>query len=205
MTYKLYYSPGACSMGVHAVLNELNLPVELIKAADTPNFETLSPPKTVPVLDDDGLIIREGAAIILHILEKHNSEMLPKSSEARTKVIEWLMIANATIHVAYSKLFFVAKNIEDEDLKLSLFNKQAKVIESLWQSIDEHLKNSDYVAGDKPTAADFLLTTYANWGSFFPMQIQLGENVKKMITNISSRPSFQKALQVEEVDYKASA
>jgi len=205
MTYKLYYSPGACSMGVHAVLNELNLPVELIKAADTPNFETLSPPKTVPVLDDNGLILREGAAIILHILEKHKSDMLPQDGEARTKAIEWLMIANATIHVAYSKLFYVAKNIEDEELKLSLFNKQAKVIEGLWSSIDEHLQTLDYVTGDKPSAADFLLATYANWGSFFPMQIQLGDNVKKMITNISSRPSFQKALQAEEVDYKATA
>ncbi|GAA6211910.1 glutathione transferase GstA [Hyphomicrobiales bacterium 4NK60-0047b] len=205
MTYKLYYSPGACSMGVHAVLNELNLPVELIKAADTPNFETLSPPKTVPVLDDNGLIIREGAAIILHILEKHNSEMLPQTGEARTKVIEWLMIANATVHVAYSKLFYIANNVEDEELKLSLFNKQAKVIEGLWQSIDKHLENSDYVTGSKPTAADFMLTTYANWGSFFPMEIQLGDNVKNLITNISSRPSFQKALQTEEVDYKATA
>ena len=204
--YKLYYLPGTCSLAVHAMLNELGQDVELIKATDVANYkETINPTGSVPVLDDNGTILREGAAIMLHLLEKHDNNMLPKSGAERTNALQWLMIANATVHPAYSRMFFASRAIEDDAAKKQTIEAAAKNVESLWAGIDKQLSKTAYVCGDKPTAADFMLTTYANWGQFFDVEIKLGDNVKRMLKNISALPSYQKALATEQVEYKAAA
>jgi glutathione S-transferase len=56
--YKLYYSPGACSMAVHVALNECNQPVTLEKvdlmagAQRNPDFLKINPRGQIPVLVD---------------------------------------------------------------------------------------------------------------------------------------------------------
>ena len=104
--YQLYYSPGACSMAVHVILNELNQPVELHKISlqegdnRKPEFLRINPRGQVPVLVDDGFVIREGAAQIIYLLEKHKSPLLPASGKERAAALEWLCYANASLHVA---------------------------------------------------------------------------------------------------------
>src|SRR5262245_43008137 len=107
--YKLYYSPGACSMAVHVVLNELAVPFELAKVSTkdgsmkSPEYLKMNPRGQVPVLLIDGKPMKEGAAIITWLLDEHKSPMLPKSGMARAKALEWLMWCNASLHVGYSK------------------------------------------------------------------------------------------------------
>ncbi|MGH1485839.1 MAG: glutathione S-transferase family protein [Cellvibrionaceae bacterium] len=205
MIYKLYYSPGACSLAVHAVLNELGQQVELINASDVNDFDKISPAGVVPILDDNGVIFREGAAIMLHLLERHNSEMLPVDKSKRDLAIQWLMMANATLHPEYGKLFFITKKINDETLKLTMLEQQSKVIEKLWKGIDQQLSKTLYVTGDTLSAADFMIATYANWNNYFPVPIRMGSHVKRLLEDVSSRSSYQKALMNEQVEYKIAA
>ena len=209
---KLYYSPGACSMAPHVILNEIGIPVELVKvdlhAGDNkkPEFLKVNPRGAVPVLQkDDGTIIREGAAIIMHILDNHPSPLLPPSGKERTQAIEWLMFANATMHPAYGKTFFVMKAVTDKAAQEQAFNACLEQINKCWKEVDERLAKNPYICGKEMTAADILLTVLANWGGYFPKQPTLGANVKRLIKEISSRPSYQKALQAEKVEYKAAA
>ena len=87
-------------MAVHIALNECNQPVKLEKsdpANKTAEFLKYNPRGQVPVLIDDGMVIREGAAILIHILEKHNSPLMPKSGKERTAALEWLMFCKRDI------------------------------------------------------------------------------------------------------------
>jgi hypothetical protein len=45
----------------------------------------------------------------------------------------------------------------------------------------------------------------ANWGGHYPQQPTLGPNVKRMLREIIARPSYTKALKLEQVEYKAAA
>lgn len=202
--YKLYYSAGTCSLAIHALLNELNQPFELVAKSSVDDFTKINPRGAVPALADGDKIILEGAAIVLYLLEKHKSEMLPTSGDARINVIQWLMFANATVHPAYSKMFFSNRVITDNVAKSEALKAGAAAIEKLWQDVDTQLAKTAFVCGDKPTAADFLLAVYANWGGFFPVEIKIGDNVKRMFKEIVSRPSFQKALATENVKYRAA-
>jgi len=210
--YKLYYSPGACSMAPHVLLNELNVPFEVSKidlqAGDgqKPEFLKVNPRGQVPVLVDDGEVIREGAAILIHLMEKNNSPLLPKSGKERTQALEWLCFANASMHPAYARAFFIWKNIEDKKAQEAAFKVVFQQINKLWADVDAQLAKTPYVCGKNITAADILLTVIANWGAYFPPgSVTLGSNVKRLIKEVSNRPAYKKALATEQVEYKAAA
>jgi glutathione S-transferase len=209
--YTLYYMPAACSMAVHVILNEINQPVKLEFVGNpgesTPPpeaFLKVNPRGVVPTLVDDGFVLREGAAIITYLLDKHKSPLLPTSGKERATAMEWLMFCNATLHPAYGKAFFALKNFTG-DMQDKVLTVAVEQINKLWKDVEERLEKSPYLAGSDITAADILLTVIGNWASYLPKPVQMGPNVKKMFKNVISRPSYQKALTTEKVEYKAAA
>jgi glutathione S-transferase len=209
--YTLYYMPGACSMAVHVVLNELNQPVKLENVSDPsggskrpPEFLKVNPRGNVPTLVDDGHVIREGGAIISYLLDKHNSPMLPKSGKERATALEWLMFCNATLHPAYGKAFFALKNFTG-DTQEKILSVVIEHINKNWQDVEARLTESPYLCGKECTAADILLTVIANWSSYLPKPVQIGPKAKALFKKVIARPAYQKALTTEKVEYKAAA
>jgi glutathione S-transferase len=204
--YKLYFSPGACSMAVHVALNECNQPVELEKIdlhsgeGQKPEFLKINSRGQVPVLIDGDQTLREGAAILIHVLEKHNSPLLPKSGKERDAALEWMMFGNATMHPAYGRCFFLKRNKADA----SVLDAAVAAINKLWADVEQRLSSRPYLCGDQVTIGDILLTVFANWSDNIG-GISFGPNTKKMLKNVSSRPAYQKALAAEQVEYKAAA
>ena len=196
--YTLYYLPGACSLATQVILHELDQVVEIIDKQQIEDFTAINPVGTVPVLVDNGSTRREGAAVILYLLNKHQNTMLPAAGVAREQAIQNIMFANATMHPAYGRLFFIAQNIADENVKLSAFKAAAQAITSLWQVVEQQLKNQSFLGGDQPSAADIMLTVYSCWGASFPVEIKLGSNTQNMLDAVQSMPSFQRALSAEQ-------
>ncbi|MFY9288640.1 MAG: glutathione S-transferase family protein [Alphaproteobacteria bacterium] len=208
--YKLYYAPGTCSLAVHIALNECNQPVTLEKIdvmagpQRPPEYLKLNPRGAVPLLVDDDLVLREGAAILIHILEKHQSPLLPKSGKERSVAIQWLMIINATLHPAYARVFFLKRNAPEDATKEKLMDVAAAIINKIWGEIEEQLGKTSYLAGDQITIADILMSVIANWNGNVPRPITLGPRTKALLKIVSERSAFKKALAVEGVDYKAA-
>ncbi|MGL4958064.1 MAG: glutathione S-transferase N-terminal domain-containing protein, partial [Plesiomonas sp.] len=75
---KLFYTPGACSMSPHIVLNELGLPhsVEKVdlrakKTEHGDDFLAINPKGQIPtLLLDDGTILTEGVAIVQYLSDQ---------------------------------------------------------------------------------------------------------------------------------------
>ena len=196
--YTLYYMPGACSRAINALLNELGQPAELADRNQTESFDDINPLGQVPVLIDGDLVLREGVAIILHLLEKHQSEMLPKQEPERARFLQQLLFANATMHPAYGRLFFIAQAIEDKAAQQAAYEKASGMISDLWAKVNEHVKQNRYMCGDKLTVVDMMLAVYANWGSMFPVDIQLGSHVEALIEKVKTYPAFERAVEAEE-------
>lgn len=206
MSYTLYYKPGACSMAVHVILNELNVPFEAIEQADlkAPEFLKLNPRGQIPLLVVDGEPVKEGAAMITYLLDTHANDLLPKSGLPRAKALEWLMWCNASLHPAYSKLFGLKKpsaDVLDAKAKEELQTLFLTQVQELWNEADARLANTKYLAGDKVSAADILMAVIANWN----MPVTLGTNVKRVLKDVIARPAYQKAIAAEKIEYKAAA
>lgn len=209
--YQLYYSPGACSMAVHICALECGEQVELINASisegktRSPEFLKMNPRGQVPVLVDNGLVIREGAAQMVYMMDKHNCALLPKSGEARARALEWLMWGNATLHVAYSKAFMMKKAFPDEAMQKIGSAFCCQQIQKLWDEAEVHLQNNAFLAGAECTMADILMTVIANWSTNLSTPIKFGPNVQRVIKACLARPTYQAALASENVTYKVAA
>ena len=79
---------------VSIALEELELPYEVraISLADEeqlkPEFLALNPNHKIPVLEDDGLVIWESGAILLHLAEKYGG-LIPKDPAGRMAAIQY--------------------------------------------------------------------------------------------------------------------
>ncbi|MFD1217402.1 MULTISPECIES: glutathione S-transferase family protein [Microbulbifer] len=196
--YKLYYMPGACSRAIHALLLDLGQPVELIARDSVADFQEINPTNQVPVLVDGDLVLREGAAIVLHLLNKHGDAEQQGAIEQQAEFNQWLMFANATLHPAYSLLFFASRGLETEAAKEEVLQKAAARVSGLWNIVEQRLTERSVVCGDKVSAVDMMLAVYANWGNYFPLDIQLGENTHRLLQRVAEYPAFAQAVEAEE-------
>jgi glutathione S-transferase len=208
--YKLFYSPGACSMAVHVALNETGAKYQLVKAElhgaqKDQELLKVNARHQVPVLVDGDQVIREGAAILIHLLEKENSPLLPKADPTRARALEWLCWANSSLHPKYGLGFSVKGVSDDPKIQDAVGAFACKNIQKLWDDAETHLAKNKYLAGDQITMGDILMTVIANWSPKMPKPINLGANVKRVIREVIARPSYQEALSSEQVEYKAAA
>lgn len=103
---KLFFLPGACSIGIHALLAEIGHPFEIEKAArpGTPEFEAyqrINPKGKVPALiRDDGSLLTEFPVIALY-LARINPErgLIPKDVEGEIRVLEMTEHLVSTVHM----------------------------------------------------------------------------------------------------------
>jgi len=195
--YTLYYLPGASSLAIHAVLRELGQPVNLIERDSTYYFTDLNPIGSVPVLIDGDLVIREGAASLLQLLDKHESTLLPASGVERTQALESLMFANATFHGAYRTLFFIQGYLLEDPARAHAFDAAIQWIAHLWSVVERRIGVKPFLDGNHVSAADFLLTVYARWNASLTTPIRLGANTERLVERVSGRPAFQQALAAE--------
>ena len=206
---KLYYTSGACSFAVHALLNECGAEYETqrveMSAGDNkkPEYLKLNSRGQVPVLTDGDAVLREGAAILMYVAEKFKSPMLPQSGADRQAALEWMMFCNSTMHPAYSLCFFLARQTVDAAAKETLMAAAAARVQTLWDDVEAQLNKTAYIAGANITVADLMLCTMANWLS--AIQPKFGPKTTALIKNVTVRPAYQAALAAEEVTYKAAA
>lgn len=196
--YTLYFLPDACSLATQAILHELKQPVDLVHKQDADDYDALNLAGTVPVLVDQNRVLTEGGAILLYLLDKHQNTLIAQSGDARQQAIENLLFANASMHPAYGRLFFIQQHISDEQAKAQAYEAAARGISKLWTVIERKLGDSRYLGGENPSPADFMLAVYSRWGQVFPVDITIGSNTSNMLDRVMARDSFRLALQRED-------
>src|SRR5256712_14052848 len=59
---------------------------------DKPDYRALQPFGQVPILEENGLVLFESGAIVLHVGERSEA-LLPKDAGARACAVQWLVAA----------------------------------------------------------------------------------------------------------------
>ena len=97
---KLYYAPGACSLGIHVLLEEIGKPFEGIRVnlregeQYQPGFVRINPKSKVPTLiSDDGSVLTEFPAIAYYLARSNpGKHLLPEDADLRRgRSRRWIM------------------------------------------------------------------------------------------------------------------
>lgn len=202
---KLYYSPGACSVGIHVVLEEIGKPYELALvplkdgAQYKPDYIAINPKSKVPALQrDDGSVLTEWPVIATWLARTNpQAKLMPTDLEGEIRCLEAMDYICGTIHPQGFTRQFRAANFtptEADQPKVieqgkQLATKYFDVLEKGWKG-DTWLLPSGYSVAD---AALFFVEYWATRRSGMTLPPHLDAHLKAML----ARPAVQRTLQQE--------
>lgn len=197
---KLYFTPGACSLSPHIVLQELGSPHEIVKvdlrtkkteAGD--DYLAINPKGQVPALVlDDGVVLTEGPVIVQFLADAKPEAKLAAAggSIERYQLQEWLNYLTAEVHKTFSPLYGADTPVEYKEIAKKKLDKQ-------FAFLDRRLGESDYLASDSFSIADAYLFTLTNWAKMVQIDLAPYANLLAYRKRVAERPSVQAAMKRE--------
>jgi len=200
---KLYTAPAPNPRKVSIALEELGLeyePVRVNLAEEEQKqdwFLALNPNHKVPVLEDDGLVIWESGAILLHLAEKYGA-LLPKDPAGRSAAIQHAFFQTGGIGPNLGRLG-AALRVPEESRNAEMVQIFSGEIERLLGVIDRILADGrEYLAGEY-SVGDIM---HYPW-LIFPLNLRMPalverERVVAWLERIGERPAVQRGMAVPE-------
>ncbi len=200
---KLYYAPGACSIGIHVLLEELGKPYEsepvnLREGAQyKPDFVAINPKSKVPTLvRDDGSVLTEFPAIAYWLgRTKPFANLLPDDVDLQAQALSLMEYAVATIHMQGFARLFRPSNFSpspsDED---AVKARGKEVVEKGFANLDKALAGKDYGVGPFSIADSAIFYTEF-WAK--RINVALPANCAAHLARMLARPAVQRAIQQE--------
>lgn len=201
----LYFSPLACSLATRISLYEANadarfLPVNLkTKTLEGgADFLAVNPKGQVPVIrTDDGEVLTENAAILAYVAERHPTVGLAGFEGHRLR--EWLSFIGAELHRGVFGTLL--SHVAGEGAKA--FAKTESV--ARLSHLNDHLKDREFLVGDRFTVADAYLTTVLNWNQAVRLDLEPYPHLVAYHRRMLSRAAVLKAVSEERELYAAAA
>jgi GST-like protein len=185
---------------ISIALEELDLPYEA-HAVDIgkdeqfkPEFLSISPNNRIPAIvdRDNGLSLMESGAILIYLADK-TGNLLPKSSEARYRVLEWLMWQMGGIGPMLGQAHhFLKYNPGKAPYAEERYHKEAQ---RLYGVLDKRLQGRDFVAGEY-SIADIAIWPWISRFEWQQIDMQRYPNVKRWYETIAARPAVQRGYSV---------
>ncbi len=202
---KLYYLPGACSLTIHIAAKWAGLPCEL-QAVERDKLKTdflaVNPMGAVPALEDDGWVLTQNIAILEYLNEKAPKAGLlgNDSPRGRAEARRWLAFINSDVHKTFSVLFGAPRYLAAEATQEELRASAAKMLRNLFTVLDTQLKGRDYLAADKPCAADAYLFVVLRWAHAKQIDLSGLDNIAAHFQRMKADPAVQAALKEEGLE-----
>lgn len=205
---KLYFSPGACSIASHVILEELQIPYEAIKVDlktytyDSEDYYKINPLGAVPALMlDDGTVITQNAAVLFYLGDldpKHH--LIPKAGTMeRVRAHEWLSFINSDLHKAFSPLFKLDSYVSSENAKEELKQGVTANIKKIITIVEKKLPEKGFVLGENFSVIDAYLLVFFFWGKHLNIPFDSWPKYSALTKRILARPSVEHVLKQEKL------
>jgi glutathione S-transferase len=169
---KLYYSPGACSLASHIVLEELGVAYEAVsisiaegehKRAD---YLRINPKGNVPALNVDGKILTETVAILTYLGGGYADRGLwPKETWKQAEALSIMAWLSSSVHIAAATIFRSARFSTDPAAKDSIVATGKSALIKYYGDIDKMLQGKSFAMGGQYSVVDAYLLVFYRWGN----------------------------------------
>ena len=202
---KLYYSPGACSLASHIVLEELGIAYEsvLVSLADgdhkRPEFLRMNPKGRVPALNVDGKILTESVAILTYLGGGYAERGLwPKETWKQAEALSLMSWLSSTVHTTVAGIWRPERYATDAAAKDHIKATSKENLLKYFDDIDKMLLGRSFAMGGQYGVCDPYLLVFYRWGN------RLGIDMKtlypvwtKHALRVFSRPTVRRVFEAE--------
>ncbi len=203
---KLYYSPGACSLGIHVLLEEIGQPydVELVNVREGAQYSeaylAISPKSKIPALArDDGSILTEYGAIATWLARTNPAaKLMPLDADAEARAVEAMEYVVATVHMqGFTRIARPANFSPNEADKEQVQARGRDIYTRGLGILDHALEGKEWIAGAY-SMADSALFYACCWAP--RAEVTLPPHVAAHFARMKARPAVQRALKAEGLE-----
>ncbi len=204
--HTLYYSPGACSLAVHILLRELDLPHRLVRKATgdeehrSPEYLEVNPVGKLPTLvREDGSKLTEVAAILPYLAQlKPSAGLVPEDPWQRAQLDRNVAFIASELHPAYALALRPDRTLAEASsttLEEGRAAGRARFIDRLG-----HLESrfvGPFALGESFSILDPYVFVMMVWARFIEIDPAPMPKLGAAVARIGSRPAVREALLAE--------
>jgi glutathione S-transferase len=216
--YRLYYSPGACSLAPHIVLEEVGAPYELdlrttknSEGTSSADYLAVNPKGRVPALlgvagrsgGAEGLLT-EASAILVYLAETYpQAGLLPADPAAKARCSEWLNWLSETVHgMSFAQLWRPQRFVSDPAVFPAIAAKGRENLNEQYAYIETILADGrDWAVPQGYSIVDAFLLVFWRWGGRVGFDMH---NAYPAWTSLAkrtlARPAVRRAIDQEGLD-----
>jgi glutathione S-transferase len=200
---KLYYSPGACSVGIHIMLEEIGKPydLDLISVRDGSQFSeayvAINPKSKIPALrrDDDSVLTEYGAIATWLARTNPDAKLMPTDPDAEARAIEAMDYVVGTMHMqGFARIARPGNFSPNEADKEKVQARGREIFAKGMALMDKRLEGREWIAGEY-SLADATLFYVSNWAP--RAEVPLPPNVAAHFARLKTRPAVQRTIAAE--------
>ncbi|MBI1365715.1 MAG: glutathione S-transferase family protein [Alphaproteobacteria bacterium] len=191
---------------VRWALEEAGLPyrerLTTLEEKESADYLRLQPFAQVPVYEEDGLVLFESGAIVLHIAKK-SPALSPDDEKGRALMTQWVFAALNTIEPAVQPLTVIDLIYADEEWAKQRRPGAEEFARGKLSRLSARLGDKDYLedrftAGDLMMASVLRILRHTDLVARYP-------NLDAYLKRCEARPAFQKALADQMAAFKDAA
>jgi glutathione S-transferase len=118
-------------------------------------FSRISPFHQVPVIDDDGFVVAESAAVVLYLAEKAG-KLIPSDVQGRTRVVQWCFAAVSTVAPILTSIE-VIEIFGAGEAAHKLLSEVRKIANRFFGDVERRLEDREWIACADFTVADIMM------------------------------------------------
>jgi len=170
---------------------------------DQPQYRALQPFGQVPILEEDGLVLFESGAIVLHIAERSEA-LLPQESAARARAIQWLIAALNSIEPCIQNLALIDLFYANEQWAKLRRPGAEEFVRRRLSALATSLGEKSFLDGERFTAGDLMMSTVLRILKHTDI-VSSDPRLAAYLARCTSRAAFERALAAQMRDFKDAA
>jgi glutathione S-transferase len=187
----------------HWALHELGLEFDLRPIlprngeTKTAEFTALSARQKIPLLQDDGLVLTESAAIVTYLSDAYagpENRLVPADPRARAQCLEWCFFVISELDA--TSLYVMRRHGDLRHIygEAPAANEAAAVyFGQQMRAVERALEGQQrYILGERFSAADIMLSTCVTWAVRYGVAV--ADSVLAYNERVTERPGYARAL-----------
>ena len=167
---------------------------------DKPDYRALQPFGQVPILEEDGCVIFESGAIVLHVGARCEG-LLPQEPGARARATQWLIAALNSVEPHVMTVAMIDFLYADQEWARLRRPSAVEFARRRLSCLADALGDKPYLDGEGFTAGDLMMTTVLR----IVPELLADPRLVAYVGRCTARPAFKRALEAQMSDFRIAA